>query len=554
MVHPHAPTLGLAIVTCCALVCCVSARPLAAAGVDDPTTGVNPPMLPAASDGSPDLSGGALRVIEVPAAANQPRLAVTPRGLLALSQRFMDGKALSGGETALYRAVDGVHWSRVPLEGQNNSLVAKGLTYGAGRFVVVGFRLSQSGTVILTSQDLTHWEEVAVELDASQRWGEVVFAGGRFFAFGALQLGVSEDGRSWRQVPTTIVQPFGLVFGNGRYVLVGSGGIQSSADGLSWEPSAVDCEVPEVCVTAPDGTQAPILFDVSFDGARFRAGPLESSDGRTWRVAMGRPLGELVGGYYFRAESATTLEASTLDAGPWPVAAVRPTPASVTLAGRADTSIGLLDRDAPLPDEIAVTFEDGLSCADAACIVINQRLYLVPPPGTAPLPDRVPRDAEGEALLTDECPVSTMLSCDDYAARQGCVCDPDAPREPRSCEDVGQFACVGEFEPRPLEWDVVEVGPAGCNCDHRDPDAPASFGLLCERDSSRCKAPLACLQVRSLETSCCGPPSPPPHICTTTCRTDEDCPSWVGTGFCKGPVVLRCQDGVCQQRRCDVSP
>lgn len=140
------------------------------------------------------------------------------------------------------------------------------------------------------------------------------------------------------------------------------------------------------------------------------------------------------------------------------------------------TSVGVLDREAELPTHVSVVFEDGLTCKTATCVIVGSRLYLVPPSQTPPLEDRVPRQANGAPLLTDSCPVSSKIFCDDYAARTGCNCDSGAPSGPDECQDVSEFACEGAFTQSGDEWKLDEVAQAGCSCTAVDPNEPATFG------------------------------------------------------------------------------
>jgi hypothetical protein len=48
-----------------------------------------------------------------------------------------------------------------------------------------------------------------------------------------------------------------------------------------------------------------------------------------------------------------------------------------------------------------------------------------------------------------------------------------------------------------------------------------------------------------------GGPVAPLYICTASCVTDADCPSWEATGYCAGPVRLACSNGSCQARDCE---
>jgi hypothetical protein len=181
-------------------------------------------------------------------------------------------------------------------------------------------------------------------------------------------------------------------------------------------------------------------------------------------------------------------------------------------------------------------------------VLIGDRLYLVPKAGTPPLPDRVPRAADGAPLLSDDCPHSSMIFCDDYDARSGCHCEPAAPGDPEACQDVSQFECEGSFVVRDGEWEVAEVAEAGCDCNAVDPNMPAGFGLACDQDQGLCQSPLSCLGVQAPPSL--GPPQPQPMICTVSCASDADCPAWQATGFCAGEVSLRCVEGACQPRSC----
>jgi hypothetical protein len=226
---------------------------------------------------------------------------------------------------------------------------------------------------------------------------------------------------------------------------------------------------------------------------------------------------------------------------------LRPVRAAAMESGRRMTSVGVLDREAPLPDSVNVEFEDGLTCETAPCVNIDDRLVLIPPVGTPPLEDRVPRASDGAPLLSDDCPVSSQIFCDDYEARTDCVCEPEAPGSPAACDDVSQYQCEGRFTPKQREWELDEIREGGCDCDYVDPNQPSGFGTNCEQDASVCSEPLTCLPLDSVVTS--GPPYQP-YACTVACTVDAECPSWEATGFCAGPVELRCSGGSCQPRQC----
>src|SRR4029077_2904607 len=64
-------------------------------------------LRPDQSGTSVDATGGAWRIIEVPAASNAPRIVKSPLGWLALSRRSIgDSRAPLGYESVLYRSTD----------------------------------------------------------------------------------------------------------------------------------------------------------------------------------------------------------------------------------------------------------------------------------------------------------------------------------------------------------------------------------------------------------------------------------------------------------------
>lgn len=496
-----------------------------------------------------DASGAAWRVIEVPAAANEPALVRTPIGWLALSRRSLgDGKALTPVQSVLYRSWNGVNWESLPLEPGHDDLWLQSLAYGAGRYVMIGRRLPGGG-VIWSSNDGVSWTEIEQGFDQSITWGSVVFAADRFFALGSRHLGVSEDGQSWISVPIELVQPQGVTYGNGRYLLTGGGPVHVSEDGYSWRAHELDCALPGACLTDPSGNVSQANYGSSlFVEGRFFTGQVSSVDGVNWEPHSGRSPSAYADGYFLSGLSDAGLQIWTSSTEPETLHVVRPAKEAVTAASRRTTSIGVLDREGPLPERVDVPFEDELTCETAACVVVGSRLLLVPPLGTPPLPDRVPRDAEGAPLLTDDCPNSSMIFCEDYATRSGCVCLPDAPSAPHACDDVSHYQCAGRFTPLDDEWQLEEIAQAGCDCDAIDPNQPATLGTSCVLDGDECAAPLQCLEIDYPYTI--GPPFRP-LVCTASCTVDADCPSWEASGYCAGPVQLRCSENSCQPRDCE---
>jgi hypothetical protein len=506
-------------------------------------------VTPPDTDDRPDTTGGAWRVIEVPTLSFSASVVRTPSGWMALSYRYLgnDPRAPSGVESGLYRSSDGIQWQLIPLANSNH-LRLDDLAYGAGRYVMVG--ANTAGSVVWTSSDGEHWTESLQLLSAPHAWGRLAFVKDRFFAFGFAQLGMSSTGESWEALPTHIVQGGAGAYGNGRYLLLGNGPMQTSEDGRTWQEHSLDCSLPaSSCITDPSGGVAQGYHHAAlFAEGRFFTEELSSLDGATWQAEPGLSpsayvAGRFLGGWNLSAGLATW----TRGGPPQALRVIRPAREAVTEAGRG--RLGMLDRDAPLPETFAVPFDDGLTCETADCVLVGDSLLLVPPPGAPPLVDRVPRDAAGSPLLSRDCPVSSMIFCDDYAARGGCSCNPGAPRNPDYCDDVSQYRCEGHFVPRPGEWPLDELAQGGCSCDAIDPSEPPGIGRSCTAGDTTCRSPLECLGIDTPPSF--GPPLGQPFVCTTHCVVDADCPSWDATGFCAGPVQLRCSGGTCQPRSCD---
>lgn len=494
-----------------------------------------------------DLTGGALRLIEVPS-LDTPEIITSPLGWLALSRGMQDGRAFQGLRTTLYRSQDGVHWDIHPLlESVNDDLLLSGIAFGNGRYVLVG-RDGDARYVFWLSGDAEQWTKVPQTLDLSNSYGRVVFVHDRFFAFGFRYIGVSENGIDWTNVLVDAVQPSSAAYGNGRYVISG-GPMQVSDDGYAWRSVELPCELPGACITDPSGNVSQdARAKVIFANGKFYSGALVSDDGETWMVSEApAPIAWTAGRFFGHSYDSGTLQSWTSGADVAELLVTRPTEIAQTVNGRRRA--GHIDVRGTIPESVDASWEDGLTCATALCLLLDNQLVLVPPVDQPPLPDHVPRDASGAPLLSDECPVSQMITCDDYAARTNCVCNPDAPREPEYCGDVGSYACGGAFSKIGDEWELTEIGDGGCNCDFVDAAEPPTFGDTCNEGENTCAAPLTCLSIPGASTG--GPPPSPYFFCTASCQSADDCPSWIASGYCGGEVQLACVGNVCQPRECN---
>jgi hypothetical protein len=491
-----------------------------------------------------DPSGGAWRVIEVPAVTSATVIQ-SPLGWLALSSIVQGGKAVTGYLNALYRSDDGVSWEALPLQTPEFASDLNGLAYGNGRYVIT------AGLSFMSSTDALTWTETEQGVDYSNTYRELAFVHGKFFAMGMRTLGVSDDGITWRNVPVGNLQARAIAYGNGRYVMVGSGAMQVSEDGETWQSVDVPCDLPGACGEDPSGGIFQGYHDaLVFAEGKFYTGQLASADGVTWEAAPwadgASPVAYSAGHFFGALEPAWQFPIWTLDT-PGTLRAVRPSALSQTDNGRRAWGIGHVDGP-DLPTSVDVSFEDGLTCATAECVLLDNHLLLVPPLDQAPLPDRLARGADGDPLLSDECPISSQIFCDDYDARTGCECHPEAPYLPEYCPEVGQFQCAGAFTLTTDEWQTGSIAQAGCDCNFVDPNEPPSFADACDPAAPVCAAPLECLQI---QVAGGGAPPEPTFMCSAPCTSNDECPTWTATGFCAGEVQLECVSEVCQPRTCE---
>jgi hypothetical protein len=501
--------------------------------------------------GSADTTGGAWRIIDVPGLGT-PAVVHSPAGWFALSTMATGGKVITAVESALYRSSDAIHWTSVALT-QDNDLATNSLVYGAGRYLMSVRRLGSTGPSdgLWTSSDGEQWSEQAFPATDVPFGSNFAYVEKRFFGLGFGNLAISETGDDWKVVPISVLSGAAAAYGNGIYLLTGSGPMETSPDGWVWQEHPVDCSLPGACISDPGGAvyqdnhEPPVFAE-----GRFYSGQLSSADGVNWRAEPGPPVAVYLSRHFLSYQSdpggvAAGLPTWTSGGAVQTLRMVDPTMEAAHNAGYGGLHQLQLGS---LPDRVSGELDDGLTCQTAACVLVDGFLLLVPPPGTPPLVDRVPRVAGGVPLLSRDCPVSNMTFCDDYAARTGCVCHPEAPRAPAYCEDVSQYRCAGQFTPTGNEWQLDNVGPGGCDCKGGDPNQPPSFGTTCSNDASVCRAPLGCLPIDPPPSEA---PIPPRSICTTACEVDADCPSWQATGFCAGPVQLKCSNGSCQPRSCD---
>ena len=117
----------------------------------------------------------------------------------------------------------------------------------------------------------------------SHLWGDLIYAQGKFVAFGDQAAATSPDGKTW--TVTTTAQPWsnivGLAYGNNIYVAVASGGVvYTSTDAKAWTKSTNGLG---------NGTVDLVFADGMFIAVSEQKNMFVSTDGLTWSSQGSRP-------------------------------------------------------------------------------------------------------------------------------------------------------------------------------------------------------------------------------------------------------------------------
>lgn len=132
----------------------------------------------------------------------------------------------SDGTSYVRTSPTGMNWTnRASYAGQ-----WAGITYGGGKFVVIGSNDNKA----MTSSDGITW--ALHEGVPSGYWRGITYGDGLYVAvatFGDNRLMISEDGENWELV-SVLFPTNSVAYGNGIFVAVGSSGALASRDGRNW--------------------------------------------------------------------------------------------------------------------------------------------------------------------------------------------------------------------------------------------------------------------------------------------------------------------------------
>ena len=185
--------------------------------------------------------------------------------------------ALAYNSNTTAYSTDGITWT----EGwSNNSIQARCVTYGNGKFVVVC-----NDAKIFFSTDGITWKKATVPSTTSDHFSSVAYGNGMFVATSAngSKVCYSTDGENWNETTLSVTLTSSVVgYGNGKFVLLSNRNCAFySTDGITWtETTIVNSATGWNSITYGDGKFVAIAKNSS--GGTKAA---YSTDGITWKEA-----------------------------------------------------------------------------------------------------------------------------------------------------------------------------------------------------------------------------------------------------------------------------
>jgi hypothetical protein len=279
----------------------------------------------------------------------------TQTGFAAFHRKGLgSGKEAAGWENRVFTSNDGVRWDEHLVPTPPTWVDYCTLAFGRGHYFLAGESGNSQTGAFMISDDGASWREQQASLPGILY---ATFVNGRFFALGELQgIFSSSDLHTWSGTPTSdAVQLNSMAYGDGTYLVGGSGPILASRDGSTWTAHTLPCELPDACVTRPDGIAVQgYRTNVLFGNHRFYSTHFYTDDAAsTWHAESDeRRVPDIFAGGYFLA--------------------LHLNPGSMTLnAWQSDTS------------ELIVTnvtnqYPSQLDCQTRRCLVFPHALILIP--------------------------------------------------------------------------------------------------------------------------------------------------------------------------------
>jgi len=304
----------------------------------------------------------------------------TPLGWFSLSFRSLgpDSKVPGPYQSYLYRSVDGVNWTLIPLPqsgtGSPNAGLFADMTFAHGTLVLVG---SLGADVVLLSRNDHEFERVSIN-GQSIGFRNVTYAGDRFHALEVKDVYSSIDGSKWQRLDLgDAFLPNAVAYGNSLFVIAGNGGIAISSDGKSWQRLEIDCGLKGACETNPGGQSHNIFKTAWFSDGLFYANSLRSVDAITWEDASDGLIPFARWGDYQAGSDhdgvavwKPGVEPIHLELQSFPI--TLDAPGNPGFLGQSTSAPSA----PPPPDSASFPLDTGNDCTNSPCIVLHGRLYL----------------------------------------------------------------------------------------------------------------------------------------------------------------------------------
>ena len=190
----------------------------------------------------------------------------------------------SGYGGSIQKSTDGKNWRNL-ITGLPNSNVGStnfynlsGITYGNGKYIVVG-----SQGKVLTSIDGESWSPQTLGTAPSYpNLIDVIYAGGQYVIVGSGgTIYTSNDGSSWvkRSSGLTDYQTLSSIsYGNGKYVAVAGGKTLTSTDGINWSGTSTNLySTNSICFDSSGFVTTSGIIYHSIDGTNWTKADKPSS-------------------------------------------------------------------------------------------------------------------------------------------------------------------------------------------------------------------------------------------------------------------------------------
>jgi len=205
------------------------------------------------------------------------------RGIAYGDGRFVAvGYPPRGSEEAIAYSTDGVTWTAVTNHPFGGGMI-NGVAWGNGRFVAVGSDSSDNSMIAYSTDGVT-WTAVTNTTFGKRYIFAIVWGNDKFVAAGR-GMAYSMDGETWTAInapPSGTIEYIG--WGNGKF-FVGTDRLAYSTDGINWTNAANN---PFGAVVINSNTSYGLIYDFAWGNGRFVAVGSYTTAVSSFRIVNGR--------------------------------------------------------------------------------------------------------------------------------------------------------------------------------------------------------------------------------------------------------------------------